>query len=69
VDDRQAIKGMTVNERLAHFELFPAFDAAVRARDKPGMLDVLMKAGFSREQAEYTAPTVLKNREHYGHDG
>lgn len=69
MDDEQTIKGMTVNERLAHFELFPAFDAAVRARDKPGMVDVLMKAAFSREQAEYTATTVLKNPEHYGYHG
>ena len=60
---------MTVNERLAHFELFQAFDAAVGARDKSSIVDVLMKARFTREQAEYTAATVLKNPERYGYHG
>lgn len=41
-DTQQSIEGMTVNERLHHFNLFPAFDAAVQARDRKRIVAVLM---------------------------
>jgi hypothetical protein len=58
---------MTVNERLNHFGLVAAFDAAIRARDKAAAIKVLIQAGFSPEQAEQTASQTLKAPERYGY--
>ncbi|HLX27246.1 MAG TPA: hypothetical protein VKV24_02015 [Casimicrobiaceae bacterium] len=66
MDDDQEINGMTVNERLARFNSFPEFDAAIRSNDRQAVVDVLIKARFTVEQAEYTAATVLSNPRHYG---
>ena len=67
VPELPGLGGMTVNERLAYFRLFPRFDAAVKARDKQEVIAVLLKAGFSAEQAEYTASTVLGSPGRYGY--
>ncbi|HJU23828.1 MAG TPA: hypothetical protein VJ891_15085 [Casimicrobiaceae bacterium] len=66
MDDEQRINGMSVNERLAHLNLFPEFDAAIRSNDKQAVIDVLIKARFTVQQAEYTATTVLNNPRRYG---
>lgn len=66
-DEAPDIKGMTVNERLYHFGLMPAFDEAVRARKLEAMIAVLRQAQFSQSQAEYTAATLLANPERYGY--
>jgi hypothetical protein len=60
------IRGMTVNERLHHFGLMPAFDDAVRSRKIEAVIAVLRQAQFSQTQAEYTAKTMLANPEQYG---
>ena len=61
------IDGMTVNERLFHFGLVPAFDEAVRSRKLEAVIAVLCRAQFSQSQAEYTATTLLANPEQYGY--
>jgi hypothetical protein len=61
------IEGMTVNERLFHFGLVPAFDEAVRSRKLEAVIAVLRQARFSQSQAEYTATTLLANPERYGY--
>lgn len=61
------IGGMTVNERLYHFGLMPAFDDAVRSRKLAAVIAVLWQAQFSQSQAEYTATTLLANPEQYGY--
>ncbi len=53
------IAGMTVNERLAHFGLFEAFDAAISSRDFFAVASVLQQAKFTDEQAFETATAVL----------
>ena len=58
---------MTVNERLYHFGLFSDFDAAVRARDKPAVIAVLLRAQFTPQQADNTATKVLAAPERYGY--
>jgi hypothetical protein len=62
----QSIEGMTVNERLSHFDLFASFDHAVKSQDLAALVQVLVQAQLSQEQAEYTARTVLANPERYG---
>jgi hypothetical protein len=64
--DRQSVEGMTVNERLFHFGLFEAFDAAAKSLDLVAMVQVLRQAQFSEEQAKQTAGTVLADPARYG---
>ena len=61
-----SIQGMTVNERLFHFGLFESFDLAATARDHAGLVEVLLNAQFSKQQAEETATAVLGNPAYYG---
>jgi hypothetical protein len=60
------IAGMTVNERLAHFDLFRAFDSAVAARDLSAVVSVLRQARVTDQQAHQTAAEILANPTHYG---
>jgi len=62
----QDIEGMTGNERLFHFGLAGRFDEAARAEDVSAMVQVLLQARFTEEQALYTAKTVAANPEFYG---
>lgn len=55
-----SIEGMTVNERLFHFGLFEPFDQAVRSRSHAAIVQILVQACFSQEQAEQTADAVLE---------
>jgi hypothetical protein len=66
-DEAPDIQGMTVNERLHHFGLTPAFDEAVRSRKLEALIAVLRQAQFSQSQAEYTAITLLADPERYGY--
>ena len=66
-EETPEIRGMTVNERLHHFGLMPAFDEAVRSRKLEAVVAILRQAQFSQAQAEYTATTVLANAERYGY--
>jgi hypothetical protein len=61
------IGAMTVNERLVHFGLFPRFEAAVKARDKAAIVAVLVEAGFTPQQAEYTTSMLLSAPSRYGY--
>jgi hypothetical protein len=62
----QKIPGMTVNERLAHFGLFEAFDAAVASRQLDSIVSVLRQARLSERQALESAQAILSNPAHYG---
>ena len=66
-DEAPEIKGMTVNERLCHFGLMPAFEEAVRSRKLEAVIAVLRQAQFSQAQAEQTATTLLANPKRYGY--
>jgi hypothetical protein len=64
--DQQSVEGMTVNERLAHFGLFEPFDTAARSRDLTALVQVLLRARFSQEQAKQTAVALLADPARYG---
>ena len=66
VDETRHLAGMTVNERLGHFGLFQAFDAAVESRDSSAVIDVLRKAKLTEAQALETASAVPDNPKFYG---
>src|SRR5437879_2952587 len=53
-EDRRkaALHGMTVNERLSHLELFPAWDAVIAARDRAGASAILRKCELSDSDIE-----------------
>jgi hypothetical protein len=62
--DEPSLAGMTVNERLFHVGILDQWDAAVRRRDRNGMIALL-------EQVELTEPhltvdAVLANPRAYG---
>lgn len=65
VDEK--IAGMTVNERLHHFNLFPAFEAAAKARDRQRLIGILQEAKFTLAQAAETAAVLLANPKKYGY--
>ena len=66
MEEPQSVEGMTVNERLFHFGLFEAFEAAARDRDVPALVRVLLQAQLSEEQASWTATAVVTDPERYG---
>ena len=66
MNDDADLDGMTVNERLLHCGLFPAFDAAMAARDRAAVIEVLRRANLTEEQAEITATATLANPAKYG---
>jgi hypothetical protein len=64
--DTEFIGGMTVKERLFHFELIEAFESAVRSGRLAAVVDVLRNAMFSESQALASAEAVLASPEKYG---
>ncbi|MBS0294796.1 MAG: hypothetical protein JSR45_00700 [Proteobacteria bacterium] len=59
--------GMTVNERLGTAELFEAWDAAVRAKDRMRMITLLQSVDMTADQAASTTDTVLSDPAFYGY--
>lgn len=59
--DEIDVGAMTVNERLAHFHLFDAIDAAVASRRLADVTKVLLDAKLTAEQAHQTATAILDN--------
>jgi len=57
---------MTVNERLVVSGQIAAWDKAVIGRDRAKMIEILMAAEMTAEQAAETADTTLANPEKYG---
>ena len=64
--NEDSIEGMTVNERLSHFNLFESFDNAARSQNLAVLVEVLIQARFSEEQANHTASALLANPKLYG---
>lgn len=64
--DALTIDGMTINERLLHFDLFDEFDAAVRSKQFLAVRQVLLKVKLTEQQAQETAEAVLASPEKYG---
>ncbi|WP_157578911.1 hypothetical protein [Rudaea cellulosilytica] len=64
--DYDGIEGMTVNERLSHFNLFAAFDEAVKSGKLEVIVSVLRRAQFTEAQANLTASSVLANPSRLG---
>jgi hypothetical protein len=58
---------MTVNERLVASGLMDEFDAALRARDRTRIMAVLERVALSKEDAAFTADTILGNPKRYGY--
>ena len=63
----ESIEGMTVNERLWHFELFEEFGVAARNRDEPKLIEILKEARFSELQATETVRVLLSDPHKYGY--
>ena len=59
--------GMTVNERLVVSGQIEAWDAAVVARDRARMIEVLMAPDLTEKQAIFTADTTLADPVKYGY--
>jgi hypothetical protein len=53
--------GMTVNERLYAAGLMNEFDAALRAKDRARVISVLERVALSKEDAAFSADTILGN--------
>jgi hypothetical protein len=66
MDNTHEIAGMTVNERLWHFQLFDVFDAAVASGELARVVAVLQQARFTDDQAYETASAILVNPNYYG---
>ncbi len=58
--------GMTVNERLFTAGLIDQWDAAVRRRDRAGMVGILMRVALLEEDAARSVDAVLVNPSRYG---
>jgi hypothetical protein len=63
---RADIAGMTTNERLFAAGLLHDFDAAARARDRDGMIKLLLQVALTQWEAERIADTVLEHPARYG---
>jgi hypothetical protein len=63
----ESIEGMTVNERLWHFELFEEFGVAARNRDETKLIEILKAAKFSELQSSETARVLLSDPRKYGY--
>ena len=50
-----------------HFNLFPAFEAAAKARDLQRLIGVLLEAKFTLAQATETATVLLADPRKYGY--
>lgn len=57
--DDTDVGAMTVNERLAYFSLFDAFDTAVASGISSEVTKVLLDAKLTVEQAHQTASAIL----------
>jgi hypothetical protein len=58
-EGRNALSGMTVNERLYTTGLLPAWDAAIQKGDRKAIIEVLNKIDLA-DQSTLIADTVLK---------
>jgi len=58
--------GMTVNERLVMSGQMTAWDEAVIGRDRDRMIEILMAAELTAEQAAYSTDATLADPEKYG---
>ncbi|GHA77509.1 hypothetical protein [Cognatilysobacter bugurensis] len=54
-----SVAGMTVNERLAHFNLLREFDAAVASQDFDALVVVLEQARLAPQHASQSAAAIL----------
>ena len=52
--------GMTTNERLFSRGILDAFNDAFEAKERESMIELLMRADFSRGDAEWIADMKLK---------
>jgi hypothetical protein len=64
---QEELRGMTVNERLFACGLLDDYEAAAKGRDRTKMIELLMDAAASREQAEWSVDTTLSNPSKYGY--
>jgi hypothetical protein len=65
MNDDPDVRAMTVNERLAYFQLFDALDAAVASGRLSDVTKVLLEAKLPVEQANRTAVEILDNPTRY----
>ena len=59
-------RGMTVNERLVTAGLLEAWDSAAHARNRAGMISILLRVELSEKDAAWTVDTILANPSNYG---
>jgi len=62
-----SIEGMTANERLCHFGLLERFDRAAKSKDLAALVNLLVQAKFSPEQATHTARSLWADPKRYGY--
>jgi hypothetical protein len=58
--------GMSVNERLFAADLLEAFDCAVRACSREGMIEILSKVELEPGEAALTADNILAHPTRFG---
>jgi hypothetical protein len=62
-----AVQGMTINERLSHFNARREFDIAVKSQNLDAVISILQRLELTAQSAKETAQTVLSNPKYYGY--
>ena len=60
-------KGMTVNERLHHWQLLDDFEKAIKSKNAKQARDLLIYSGLTHDQARDTVHAILKDPGYYGY--
>jgi hypothetical protein len=61
------LQGMTINERLYALKKIDEFDAAIKARDAEGAIQILEMCEFSRSGSLATVTAIFNNPKDYGY--
>jgi hypothetical protein len=65
-NEKPKYSGMTVNERLFAAGLLETFDNAVRAGDRDGIIELLIKVEMEPDGAARTADSILAHPTRFG---
>mgnify|MGYP000156244647 CR=1 FL=1 len=60
-------RGITLNERLLVSGLLAKFDEAIKTGSQDEAVNILLKTGLRKVEAEETAKAILNNPKEYGY--